>query len=236
VAINYVANNSESHHFYIDDYSSYLPDADTLIVNHSLYIKTLADLTGICPADIECLNPSLKRRAVPETAGNFVLNIPNDIKEIINQNRSYILDSARNAGKEELDFIARNEPGAIHGREKIIYTVKYGDALSLIAERYQVKVADIKSWNDLAGNLIRVNQKLNIWVTSAYYRSDQKTSIAQTSPVKAAEPVAGFHIVQPGDSLWKISQQYNGVSIETLKKLNNLESNKIIPGQKLKIG
>ncbi|HLF34893.1 MAG TPA: transglycosylase SLT domain-containing protein [Cyclobacteriaceae bacterium] len=236
VAINYVANNAESHHFYIDDYSSYLPEADTLIVNHALYIKTLADLTGICPADIECLNPSLKRRAVPETAGNIVLNIPKDIKEIINQNRSYILDSARNAAKEELDFIARNEPGAIHGREKIIYTVKYGDALSLIAERYQVKVTDIKTWNDLTGNLIRVNQKLNIWVTSAYYSSDQKTSIAQTVPVQAAEPASGFHIVQPGDSLWKISKQYNGVSIETLKKLNNLESNKIIPGQKLKIG
>ena len=238
VAINYVANNAEAHNFFTDEYSRFLPEADTLILNQSLYIKTLADLTGICSYDIECLNPSLKRRAVPESANNFVLNIPSDIKDVINRNRAYILDSARNAGKEELEFVARNEPGNTYGREKITHIVRSGDALSLIAEKYRVRITDIKEWNNLSGNLIRVNQKLNIWVTATYYTADQKKSISQSipKPVATTDPTGEYHVVQPGDSLWKIAEQYNGLTIEMLKKLNNLESNKIVPGQKLKIG
>ena len=40
----------------------------------------------------------------------------------------------------------------------------------------------------------------------------------------------------PGDTLWDISRKYDGLSIEKLKKMNNLKSNKITPGQKLLIG
>jgi membrane-bound lytic murein transglycosylase D len=45
-----------------------------------------------------------------------------------------------------------------------------------------------------------------------------------------------FHVVQPGDTLWDISRLYQNVSIEQIKKLNDLKSNKIKPGQKLMIG
>jgi membrane-bound lytic murein transglycosylase D len=43
-------------------------------------------------------------------------------------------------------------------------------------------------------------------------------------------------MVQPGDSLWKISRRYEGLSIEKIKELNNLKSNTIVPGQKLIVG
>jgi membrane-bound lytic murein transglycosylase D len=88
VALTYVANFAESHNFSIEDYNQYLPESDTLIVNQFLYLKTLADLTGKCSEDIECLNPILKRRAVPESARDFVLFIPYDIKEICKKNRA----------------------------------------------------------------------------------------------------------------------------------------------------
>jgi membrane-bound lytic murein transglycosylase D len=147
-----------------------------------------------------------------------------------------ILDSARNTGKEELEFIARNEAGSTYGREKIIHIVRSGDALSLIAEQYKVRVADIKAWNNLSGNLIRVNQKLAIWITPNFYASAGKSSRPATPKPAEATPAGDFYIVQPGDSLWKISQLYEGLTVEMLKKINNLNSNKIIPGQKLKIG
>ncbi len=44
------------------------------------------------------------------------------------------------------------------------------------------------------------------------------------------------YIVQPGDSLWLIARKLEGVSITQIKKLNNLDNNKIKPGQKLIIG
>lgn len=45
----------------------------------------------------------------------------------------------------------------------IIYTVKSGDTLSKIAQKYHVKVSDIKKWNNLKSDLIRENQKLKIY-------------------------------------------------------------------------
>jgi membrane-bound lytic murein transglycosylase D len=45
-----------------------------------------------------------------------------------------------------------------------------------------------------------------------------------------------FYIVKPGDSLSKIAAKYDkSVTVETLKKINNLKSDNIEPGQKLKI-
>ena len=45
----------------------------------------------------------------------------------------------------------------------IVYTVKSGDTLSKIARKYNVKVSDIKKWNNLRSDLIRENQKLKIY-------------------------------------------------------------------------
>ena len=43
------------------------------------------------------------------------------------------------------------------------YTVKSGDTLSKIAKKHNVSVADIKKWNNLKNDLIKVNQKLTIY-------------------------------------------------------------------------
>lgn len=45
----------------------------------------------------------------------------------------------------------------------ITYTVKSGDTLGKIAKQHHVSVADIKKWNNLKNDFIRVNQKLKIY-------------------------------------------------------------------------
>ena len=58
-----------------------------------------------------------------------------------------------------------------------------------------------------------------------------------TKPDKIKTTSSGkIYLVQPGDTLWDISRKYEGLSIEKIKKLNNLKSNTIKPGQKLVIG
>lgn len=237
IAIMYVANFSEEHNIYIEEYKDYLPESDTIIVSDFLYFKTFASLTGICAEDLERLNPVVRRSAIPETAKNFALRIPAYIKEDFNMTRDYILDSARNTGKEEMEYIARNTVGSTYGRDKLIHVVRSGEVLGLIAEKYKVRLSDVKSWNNLASNMIRINQKLVIWVNHDYYDYvNNKTPEKVTQVAPQPIPSSKIHMVQPGDSLWKISQQYEGLSIEKIKELNNLKSNKIVPGQKLIVG
>lgn len=45
----------------------------------------------------------------------------------------------------------------------ITYNVKSGDTLSKIAKKHHVSVADLKKWNSLKNDTIRVNQKLKIY-------------------------------------------------------------------------
>lgn len=54
-------------------------------------------------------------------------------------------------------------PSNIKDMDKYIYTVRKGDVLGSIARDMKVYVSQIKEWNGLRGNMIRVGQKLTIW-------------------------------------------------------------------------
>ena len=95
------------------------------------------------------------------------------------------------------------------------YTVKSGDTLWSIAKKYNITVNELKSLNNLTSNTLKIGQvlKINELPTS----SDENT-----------------YIVKSGDTLYGIANKYN-VSVNDIKSLNNLTSNSLSIGQKLKI-
>ena len=120
------------------------------------------------------------------------------------------------------------------------YTVKAGDTLYAIASRYGLSVASLKALNNLSSNLIYVGQTLKVSGTAATNQSNQTSTqtSSQTSNNNGATSSSnqsGSYTVKAGDSLWGISHKY-GMSIDSLKSLNNLSSNFIYPGQVLKVG
>ena len=146
-------------------------------------------------------------------------------------------------GKEQLDYLARNMPGSTYGRTKIYHKVQSGDVLGKIAQQYNVRVTDIKSWNGLSSNTIRIGQRLSIWVLPAYSSATKdlyasaNTNGSKTIPaaIDPLDPNQKIYRVQNGDTLWDISRKAN-VSIEKLKELNKLSNNTIHPGQQLILG
>jgi len=95
-----------------------------------------------------------------------------------------------------------------------IYKVRAGDTLGQISERFDVSVRDIRQWNNIRGTTIYINQELTIHSG-------------------AAGPVTTYR-VQRGDNLSIIARRF-GVSVENIKRWNNLRSNMIHPGQDLSI-
>jgi len=234
VAIIYAMNYLDDHNFY-DIGEEILMPSDTLTVNSFLHFETFASLTGVCLEDLQKLNPSIQRNAVPETKKSYTIRIPLIAKDNLEMNRIAILDSASKAGKKELEILARNTEGSTYGRDRIAYRVRSGDVLGKIAIRHNVRVNDIKKWNNLSGNTIHVGQRLNIWL-----RQPSNTEVARSTPSAAAKPVtvsaipdSKMYVVQPGDTLWDISRKFEGLTIEKLKQMNNLADNKIHAGQKL---
>jgi len=230
VAIMYVLNHQEDHNLNVD-FVYYPMKTDTIEVSSYVDLQTLADQLNVCVEDIKTLNPALKRGAVPPHAKKYPLRIPQDRMPVLHANRQQILDSAAVKGQEELAKLASNQPGSTYGRHKVRHRVRSGEVLGSIAERYHVRVSDIRKWNNINGNLIRAGQTLNIWI-----RSGQQQTLASTSSGPKDIPASKTHLVQPGDTLWEISLKYKGLTIERIKQLNNLQNNQIKPGQRLIIG
>ena len=233
VAVTYVFNYAEEHNLY-PDASEFLPKYDTIHVSQYLHLETLSDQIGLCIEDLEALNPQIKHGAIPSTAKNYPLKIPIEYKDLVVQNRIELYDSASRVGQVELEKMAKNEIGAVTGRDQVLYTVKSGDVLGVIAERYHVRVSDLKKWNRLKGSMIRVGQKLKIWVLPKYKNAPKTQRIVAKAKTQPLTPKLGqkTHFVKNGDTLWDISLA-NKISIEKLKKMNNLSTNNIKPGQTL---
>ena len=230
-AMIYVLNHLDEHNLKVD-HVFYPIKSDTILVSHYVDLKTFAKQIDVCIDDIKTLNPALRRGAIPSHAKKYPLRIPVDKMPHLLAHRKEILDSASVKGKEELAKLASTQQGSTYGRQKVRHRVRSGEVLGTIAERYSVRVSDLRKWNNVRGNLIRSGQVLNIWV-----KPGQQQTVASsrtTTPINI--PTSKTHLVQPGDTLWEISLKYKGLTIEKIKQLNNLQNSRIKPGQTLIIG
>lgn len=109
-----------------------------------------------------------------------------------------------------------NVPYYKEGESQEIYTVKKGDSLWKIANKYNTTVEKLKSVNNLKTNTLSVGQKLVI------------------PSISVSPEVSDTYIVQKGDSLWSIANKFN-MTVSELKNLNNLTNNLLSIGQVLKI-
>jgi LysM repeat protein/lysophospholipase L1-like esterase len=137
-------------------------------------------------------------------------------------------------------------PAALAGTgNRMVYTVRSGDVLGSIAERYGVTVAQLQAWNGLSGTLIRVGQPLTIYTNRAPSPSvavaPSTAGSNRTQPGAPApqRPSAGnrpqTHTIRSGDTLWGLSQQY-GTTIEELCRLNGIGRNsRLNIGQVLRV-
>jgi len=121
--------------------------------------------------------------------------------------------------------------------EKTVYhKVEAGEHLAIIASRYHCSVKDLIVWNDLKETTIQPGQKI---IVSGPAPIDAEPKIAKkaiTKETKQEKSKCVYYTVQAGDTLWGIANKYNGVTVNQIKKINNIDnSNQLKPGQKIKV-
>jgi len=113
------------------------------------------------------------------------------------------------------------------GRRVIRCRIRRGDTLSTIASRYNVRVQDLKRWNNLRSSRIVAGETLLVHVRG-------EATATASAPAPSGQTSARIYRVQQGDSLWKIARS-NGLSVDALRKANGLSGNHLKPGDKLTI-
>ena len=182
IAIIYAMNYATEHNIHEYQREEILTH-DTLSINQFIHLDRFAKLTGTCIEDIQSLNPHIKRNAIPEDGKLRTIKVPKSAKEILTLNRKTILDSAA-IGKKEMEALAKGTNDYTYGRDRNIYYVRNGDVLGTIAQRFGVSIKNLREWNNLSGNLIRVGQRLVIWANSSVKASQPTFSTSSVQSQK----------------------------------------------------
>lgn len=147
----------------------------------------------------------------------------------------------------------RSEPKAPANTDKLYYKVKQGDTIGHIAEWYDLRAWQIRSWNQTS-NSIRPGDKLVVYVPESkvsYYRQINEMSFSEKQKIEreqrsgkdvteaylaSADESGGTvsYTVRKNDTLIKIANSF-GVSVSQIKQLNDLNGSRIFVGQKLRI-
>lgn len=206
---------------------------DTLKINKQLHLRQVADLTAAPLEELKNLNPQYRHEIIPGESREYILRIP---YEYTNAFIEYEDSVYRHKAEEYFNpvTIKKIKDGA--DGERIVYRVKNGDYLGRIASRHRCTVAQIKRWNNLSSNNIRVGQRLVIYRGGTSSGSAPASSAPAKTQSSSAAPASGgsTYTVKSGDTLSGIANR-NGVTVAQLKQWNGLSGNNIKVGQKLKV-
>ncbi len=150
-------------------------------------LSTIADRFGVSIANLRAWNGLRGSRI---TAGKFLIVRPPQ--------------GTPGASASLRASAAPTGPAATH------YSVRRGDTLGAIAERYGVTAAQLRRWNNIRGSVIHPGQRLAIRQPSS----------------------AGTYVVRRGDNLDAIARRH-GTTVRALLAVNGLRGSRIYPGQKL---
>ena len=234
---------------------------DTIMINKDIHLSQISEVMGIPIEELRALNPQYKIGLIPGSSKPMALTLPMnhlgdfiDLSDTIRKYKPdvYLNKSTHIADPSHSSYVMTD----VKGKTKLLYTIKDGDNLGFISTWYRVPVSDIRYWNNIYRNTIRVGQKLAIYVdpskseyfsgiNSMSFEEKQKiqgktipSNIVPVTSVQTFDTEGEFitYTVRNGDTIWDIVKMFDNVTTSQVLSLNNIsDPEKIKIGQKLKI-
>lgn len=215
---------------------------DTISIREKVTFSLLSYFLNVDEEDLAFLNPQFVRGVIPGSAYMpLIVRIPRQASLLFVEREPRLYDSINKLKLNDTDIVDSFKPTdknlstSVPTGKKRTHIVAKGESLGTIATKYRVTTNQIKSWNNLSSNYIYPGQKLVIYSNyepTTTYTSQKQNQTSTYTPTSSGKVT--YHTVQKGETLWKISQLY-GVSVADIKKTNNLSSDQLQVGQKLKI-
>ncbi|PKP25080.1 MAG: lytic transglycosylase [Bacteroidetes bacterium HGW-Bacteroidetes-2] len=201
-------------------------ETDTIHIKQTLTFHQISEILDLPVEELKFLNPSYKLDVIPYVEGkNYTLRLPLDVLGtfVSNEDLVYAYINAESNNNEKA------LPQITNQNEQVTYRVRSGDFLGKIARDHRVTVNNIKQWNNLKSNNLKIGQRLSIFPPNA---TTTTTSVSQNNTTTHS---TREYTVKSGDTLWSIAQKFPGVSIDNLKKWNDISGSVLKPGMKIKI-
>lgn len=222
---------------------------DTFNIRRPLHLKQVSALTDVPMQTLKDLNAQYVHDIIPGGGTECVLRLPYQYsgRFIENEDSIYAYKADELLSRSVLKNISAGGSG-----QRTTYKVRSGDYLGKIASRYHVTVAQLKNWNHLRSNNLRIGQVLVIYGRGASSTASpasaqaakgstsgssasKAASASQPAPAASAAPgTYTEYVVRNGDTLYGIAKAYPGVSASDIMKFNGISSS-IHPGLVLRI-
>ncbi|MFK7832143.1 MAG: LysM peptidoglycan-binding domain-containing protein [Winogradskyella sp.] len=224
-ATMYIFEYAKEHGFKPERPPFQLVQTDTVHVKQMISLGHVSKVTGIEIEALQFLNPAYKLDVIPKVEGKtYTLRLPREAvgKFVTNEDQIYAFANAEFNNRE------KPLPQVVNNDTKVRYRVRNGDYLGKIARKYGVRVSQLKQWNGLRGNNLKIGQRLTIYPRERVASSQPKT------PKKVINTAGKqTYKVRSGDSLWTIAQKFSGVSVQNIKDWNDISGNKLKIGMTL---
>ena len=237
-------------------------DVDTVMVSKEVHFSQIAAVLGIDLKEIKTLNPQYKRDVVPAFEKQYPLRLRvhdlHRFKQMEDSIHNYQYSTYFTPIQSYVSTFT-GKPPAGKTTTKKYHTVKSGENLAKIANKYGISIDELKKMNKLKSNYVQTGQKLVVgYITtnsSATSKSSSAPSTTTTTPTSATtskpeatspKPAANgtssssseeytIHVVKYGENLYGIANKYHTTlsKIMTANKIKN--ANNIVVGQKIKI-
>ena len=220
-------------------------ETDTVLIKKEISFKQIADLMDVPESQIQLLNPSYKMNVVPFYPNKpHFLRLPKEKIGVFtsNEDKIYAYVDHEHA-KIEMPYYVTNSnvessgTSSKYSTKTKYHTVRRGESLGLISNKYGVAISDLKRWNNLRSNMINYGSKLKIISTvketipppkvvpAVAKKEETAIAASETTTTKSTDEekdeIITFYTVQKGDNITSIAKKFN-ISVSELKEMNNL--------------
>ncbi len=232
IAAKLIGNNPEKYGFTEVDYMTPI-EFEHITVKKPVNLKLMAEKMNLDYDDFKQLNPKFKGEIAPLKGSELELRVPIGQKELG-------LTAALRSFVDKVEYVA-------DAGETETYKVRSGDSLYTIARRYRTTVAWLKNNNELQnGRRLRIGQRLMVpdrgskVSARAVAKVDKRPSRKEDTEAAARAPEVVtssgvFYLVQMGDTLTGIADDYNS-SVEEIRRMNKMSRGSVLKaGMKLRV-
>ncbi len=228
IAAVYVMNYSHKHQITAQASNMFLK-TDTVQTTRFVSLATLAKALNIEEQAILALNPSYKKKIVngtDEDPKRIVMPKLKDVDyagiyDVLNNHDVDVNMKVVAASTDDIRDLRKQKKKSITTSAVVYHKVTSGQSLTTVADKYGVEVQDLRVWNGLKSKTLVPGQRLKIYAKNR-------------RPLKAPSSFLSYK-VKIGDTLSEIAEKFDGATVQSIRRDNNLSKAGLQAGMILKI-